>query len=203
MSYIYPPRAKQKITSSGLATFQKLGFVAQPKLDGSCSVLFLEAGKKPVLMNRHKETFSRYPVDPKEFQTLHKGNGKMILTGEYLNKSKKNSEGEPLKGFVIFDILMYEGKHLLGTSQGERMELIYSLFESTDYDGYIKRIDEYAFVVNQFDKPTEVWNEIIQTDMYEGFVLKNPKGKLRNGTRPENNGSWQVKCRKPTKNYQY
>jgi len=39
--------------------------------------------------------------------------------------------------------------------------------------------------------------------MIEGFVLKKPSGKLESGLREKNNMGWQLKIRKPTKNYQY
>lgn len=203
--YIYPPRPKNKIPSSSLPTFQNLGFIGQPKMNGSCGVMFLDDPQAITvnLMNRHKERFSRYPISEEEFISLHRGYGKMILVGEYLNKSQLDINEEPLKGFVIFDIIMYNGEHLLGETQKERMRLLNSLYTTEEYDGFIRKINDVTFIVNQFDELPSTWEKMIKIDMYEGFVLKLPSGKLKNGVRPENNGDWQVKCRKPTKNYSY
>lgn len=201
--YIYPPRPKNKIPYTGLLTFESM-FVGQPKLNGSCGVLFLTEDNVK-LMNRHKDTFSRHPVSPQSFQSLHRGSGEMVITGEYLNKSQCSHKGDPLRGFVIFDILKFNDKHLIGTTQAERMELLQELYETSKFDGFIRKIDdtENAFIVKEFSSLSETWDELVKIEMYEGLVLKLPSGKLKKGTRPNNNSDWQLKCRKPTKNYQY
>ena len=49
----------------------------------------------------------------------------------------------------------------------------------------------------------EVWKEIVDTDLYEGLVLKRRDAKLSFGFNEKNNNEWQIKCRKPTKNYDF
>lgn len=41
--YLYPPRPEIKSPQSGLKTYERMGFIAQPKLNGSCSLTFLES----------------------------------------------------------------------------------------------------------------------------------------------------------------
>jgi hypothetical protein len=50
---------------------------------------------------------------------------------------------------------------------------------------------------------TKLFNEIIEVDLYEGLVLKKANSKLNFGFNEQNNNDWQVKCRKPTKIYNY
>jgi hypothetical protein len=49
----------------------------------------------------------------------------------------------------------------------------------------------------------ESWKKLVSVEMYEGLVFKKPSAKLDVGYKPANNTGWQVKVRKPTKNYSY
>lgn len=202
--YLFPPRPELKAPSTIIPNYEGR-FIAQPKLNGSCAVLFTD-GNEIIMMNRHKEQFSREClIDKEELKKLHKGKGWLVLTGEYMNKSKKDSEGKIFNGkFVIFDILVYQNEYLVGTTFKERQELINELYPSQVFDKYISIISSSLYKVNNIETNiTQSWNDIVKTDMYEGFVLKNPQGILDVGYRSANNTGWQVKIRKPTKNYQY
>jgi ATP-dependent DNA ligase len=202
--YIYPPRPATKAPPSGLKTYERMGFIAQPKLNGSCGVLFLD-GKSARLMGRHNNAFAREILRKDDLQRLHRGAGYMVITGEYMNKSQKDGKGKPFNGFVIFDILVHNGKHLLGSTFMERQALLETLFPSgNSFDDYIDEVGPSAYRVrNITSNLTDAWNRIIKTEMYEGFVLKRPDGILENGFREANNVGWQLKIRKPTKNYKY
>ena len=47
------------------------------------------------------------------------------------------------------------------------------------------------------------YKDLVLIDMYEGFVLKKKKSKLKNGVSQKNNSGSQIKVRKPTKNYDF
>lgn len=204
MKYIYPPRPSTVAPPSGLKTYERMGFVAQPKMNGSCAVLFLD-GTTARSMGRHNNTFAREIISKENLKTLHRGAGWMVVVGEYMNKSQKNSKGKPFTGFVVFDILVHNGKHLLGTTFLERQKLLDTLFPlGNSYDDYIDEVGTSAYrVKNIASNFVESWNRITRTQMYEGFVLKRPDGILENGFREANNTGWQLKIRKPTKNYKY
>ncbi len=202
--YYYPPRPNIKTTSSGIQTYENLRMIGQAKLNGSCGCLFLnETSVK--FMNRRNESFSRQLIQKEELQSLHKGNGWMYLVGEYMNKSKKNKNGEVFNGkFVIFDILVYNGKYLIGETFSERQAILDELFDTKYYDGVISQISDNIFRANNFSNDlVELYNQLITVDMYEGLVLKKRAAKLENGLRPNNNMGWQVKIRKPTANYTF
>lgn len=202
--YLYPPRPETKAPRESLRTFEQMGFIAQPKLNGSCAVLFLD-GKCSKIMGRHNNSFTRETINSNHLNSLHRGYGYMVLVGEYLNKSQRDHRGKKLNGFVIFDILVFEGKHLKGTSFIDRQNLLDSLYVSKEqYDKFIDVISPFVFRANNFDTNFEnLWKEIIQTEMYEGFVLKRKNGILEYNNRERNNTQWQIKIRKPTKNYSH
>lgn len=202
--YLFPPRPEVKIPPSSIKDYEEKNYVAQPKLNGSCAVLFTD-GHQVILMNRHAKTFgNKLLIDNKCLKSLHRGNGWLVLTGEYMNKSKRDTQGKLFNGcFVIFDVLVYQSQHLELTFE-ERQKLLDELYEGNPYDGYISKIENQLYRVNNFKTNlTQSFGEITKTDMYEGFVLKRPSAPLEIGWRSANNVGWQLKIRKPTKNYAY
>jgi ATP-dependent DNA ligase len=203
--YLFPPRPEVKAPPTIIKQWEDKQFIAQPKLNGSCAVLFTD-GNEVIMMNRHKEKFSReLLINKEELKKLHRGVGWLVLTGEYMNKSKKDSTGKVFNGkFVIFDILVYNGEYLTTTTFEHRQTLLDTLYELRHFDKFISEITSQLYRVNNIKTNiTESWHDIVKTDMYEGFVLKKPSGMLETGFNSNNNTGWQVKIRKPTKNYKY
>jgi ATP-dependent DNA ligase len=144
-------------------------------------------------------------MDSKEFLSLYRGKGWFVLNGEYMNKAKINSKGEAFNHkLIIFDVLVYNGVQTIGMSFDKRIELLNTLFSSTEYDGYINKITENVYIVKSFyENFNTIYQKIVQIDMYEGWVLKKRMAKLKNGLSEKNNTDSQMKFRKPTKNYSY
>lgn len=203
--YIFPPRPKNPIPQDELEYYESRGrFLAQPKLNGSNTVVFTN-GIEMYIQNRHEGAFTNCRIT-KEIQDLYKGKGWMVLNGEYLNKSQKNSFGEFNHKFILFDILVYNGIHLIGYSFEQRINLIYELYGENTFkkDLNLNQINENVFSVKTFYKDfAKKFEEITPIDVYEGLVLKNKNSKLENGQSEMNNYRSQVKCRKQTKNYKF
>jgi hypothetical protein len=178
--------------------------MAQPKLNGSNLLLFTN-GVEIHVYNRHNSPITNVKLKQSEFLSLHKGNGWIVLNGEYMNKSKNNSKKELFnQKFVIFDILVYEGTQTVGMTFEERIKLLDRLYPSTDYDSVINKVTENTYIVKSFYEDfSNIFNKITLTDMYEGLVLKKKNSKLKNGISEKNNTDSQMKFRKPTKNYSY
>lgn len=202
--YRYPPRPETKTTPEGIASFERMGYWAQPKLNGSCSEIYTD-GTQVIFMGRHKDTFSRNLIPQADLRSVHRGKGWTVLVGEYMNKSKKGADGKKFDGcFVIFDILVHNGVYLLGTTFRERQELLEELYPMTMVDDFIGKVSENIYRVKCFRSGlSELWKKIVKIDMYEGWVLKRHDGKLEEGVRPNNNMGWQAKVRKATLNYKY
>ena len=202
-NYLYPPRPALKAPRTSITKFEELGFIAQPKLNGSCGVLFTD-GERVIFMNRHKSPFAKYSIPQEELKKLHRGEGWLVLVGEHMNKSQKDGKKKLFNGkFVIFDILVYSGQHLVGTTFSQRQELLDQLYETQPFDTWISQISSSIFRVNNLQNAEEHWENLTQTGMYEGYVFKRKDGKLDLGFNSGNNSGWQIKIRKPTKNYSY
>ena len=202
--YIYPPRPESKIRNTELIKYDNGTFMSQPKLNGSSCTIYTN-GIDVYIMNRHKEELSNVKLGKKVFTDLHRGNGWMAINGEYMNKSKNDGDGLTFNNkFVIFDILIYDSKQMVGTTFEYRVDLLKNLYDSVKYDNIIRKINDDIYIVETFFEGFDsIYKDIVSIDMYEGLVIKKKKSKLENGISQKNNSSSQIKVRKPTKNYDF
>lgn len=201
--YIYPPRPEYVISPDQLYKYEK-SHVAQPKLNGSCCSIFIKGNELRQFGRHNNENLSNFKINKDNLKVLNCNNNEWnVIVGEYMNKNKKGIDNKPWNHkFVIFDILVYNGEYLLGSTLEERIKNLDEIFGTTEENKYLYKINEDVFRVKTFtDNFLERWNEITQIDMLEGFVLKKPNAKLERGLSEKNNTLWQSKCRKPTKNY--
>jgi hypothetical protein len=202
--YIYPPRPETKIPPSALKNFEEEGkYIAQPKLNGSSMMIYTN-GQMVITMNRHKKAM-QHKMNINELRKLHRGEGWMVLCGELMNKNQKDEEGNSWNHkFVIFDILVYSGKHLLKSTFDERYEILREIYPDNPVKKHLHQITANTFRVNSVRFGfTNIFHDITPHQMYEGLVLKKGDGKLENGTTEKNNVRTQMKCRKSTKNYAF
>jgi hypothetical protein len=180
-------------------------FMGEPKLNGSSMELYTN-GKIFMTMNRHKETLA-CKIPQNELLNLWPTQGRKwhVFAGEYMNKNQKDETNTHWNHkYVIWDILVFNGEHLLGHTFEQRMSLLTQIFPDNPVKKYLHQITDNCFRVHPvFSGFEAVYNEIVPFDMYEGLVLKRRDGKLENGTSANNNTSTQIKCRKPTKNYNF
>ena len=203
--YIFPPRPKNAIPDTELNFWDNGSLIAQPKLNGSNCVIFTD-GVKTIVMNRHNQRLTNFNLSDNEIKDIYRGNGWMILNGEYMNKSKSDENSQVFNHkFVIFDILAFDGEYLVGKTFEERIKLLDELYGQVDSEKeYLFKITENVYRVKSyltgfkqfFDKYTPI-------DMIEGLVMKRKNARLELGTSENNNIKSQLKCRKATKNYKY
>lgn len=210
--YLFPPRPQHKISLKTIATYDNGQYFAQPKLNGSNGMLFIDPSGKWTLWNRHNEKMTLYN-DKIQFGKLHRGNGWMVLNGEYMNKSKKDANGKTFNHkFIIFDILVYEGEILVGKTYEQRAELLEKLYPcqqfrisdtGVEYDPYLCQTDveDIYKAPNFMGGFADIYNKIVSIDMYEGLVIKRRTAPLEPLFREGNNSGYMVKIRKETKNY--
>lgn len=202
--YIWPPRPENKISSSSLQKFDDQNlFLAQPKLNGSSMQVYTD-GSSLHTMTRHKTVIS-HKMNEQELKNLHRGNGWIVLCGEYMNKNNTDENKKSWNHkFVIFDILVYEGQHLLKSTFAERQELLKKLYPDNPVKLYLHQILENCFRVHSITSGfLKSYDHMIPYQMYEGLVLKQINGKLEAGLSEQNNVRTQLKCRKQTKNYAF
>lgn len=212
--YLYPPRPEHKIPRGDLEKYDNGEYFAQPKYNGSCTVVFTN-GKELHVYNRHQEPLSGVSPDI-EFKKLAQTGNWFVFTGEYLNKGKFGENGEKEKDkFVLWDCIVWDGKYLFGETLESRLTLLEKIHpckrarvtSAGDLELYkhlccteLKGIYKTPTYTDGF---TELYDEIVKTDLYEGLVLKKRHSKLGFGYNKINNTDWQLKCRKETKNYKF
>lgn len=211
--YLYPPRPEVKIPANDLYKFDNGEYIAQPKYNGSCYLVFTN-GDEVHVCNRHKEeVMVRNPYI--DWRRLARSNDWYVFSGEYLNKGKygENNKKEVDK-FVIWDVLVWQNTYLTGTTTLERISLLETHFpchravvKGDTLEMYqhlcntdIKGIYKAPTYMNNFE---QLYRELVKVDLYEGLLLKKATSKLSFGFQEKNNTDWQIKCRKETKIYNF
>ena len=212
--YLFPPRPVNRISTDQIEKYDNGEYVAEVKYDGSACVVFLNEGFVKV-MNRHNEPITNPFMDEIDWAGLYSGKGFMIICGELLNKNKLGEHGTPLnKKFVIWDILVYNGDYMVGATHAERLRKLEILFPTQRMQVTTEGMEEYNHlsftnVKGVFKKAvyttnfTELFNDLITTQLYEGIIIKRLDAKLQFGFVEKNNFQSTLKCRKSTKNYAF
>lgn len=211
--YLFPPRPEHKIKPESIGEYEQAGFVAEAKFNGSCAVLFINGAYRSIrLYNRHGDPLTN--TKDLDFTPLYDSRGWMnmgwtVLCGEYMNKNKCDERGDPFNHkFIVWDILVWRSKYLINSTLQERYQLIGDMY-GYDAEAWEERADKMLYklsddiyIAHVFTRNlSNLYRQIIKTDMIEGLVLKRPTAKLDASYNEQNNSSWQVKVRKPTKNY--
>lgn len=212
--YLYPPRPEHKAQIDIVSKIYDNGqFVAQPKYNGTATLIFMDGKGFLKVMNRHNEEISNPFFSEIDYQSAHTGKGFIVLCGELLNKNKRGENGLPFnKKFIIWDILVYEGKYLIGSTVMERLDLLETLYPCNRITVNEKQIEAYDHICctnhkGIYKAPTylngfkKLYEEVVKTDLYEGILLKRAEGKLNYGYVGNNNSDYMLKVRKSTKNY--
>lgn len=202
--YIYPPRPKNPIPPSDLDFWDNGTLLAQPKLNGSNSVVF--SGDKFKVMNRHNQILTGFRLQS-EVESLFKNKDSwFVINGEYMNKSKSDDIGRLFNHkLVIFDILVNESNHLVGSELVDRVTMLDSMFDHKECDlSYLTQVSENIYMVKSYESGFQsLFETFSKVDMLEGLVLKRKNAKLEIGIREDNNSKWMLKSRKPHKNYKF
>ena len=122
--YIFPPRAQEAIPISDATLFAELGWIAQLKYnDGRCLVKYKPGGIIE-LWNRHAERFRTYSAPDWLLQQLEDTGHKLGLSQNdwsLLDGGLLDQKHPAIKDtVVIWDILVLNGQHLLGSTYGDR-----------------------------------------------------------------------------------
>lgn len=214
LNFIYPPRPERKIKPQDIDHYDTGEYYAQPKYNGSAVVVMLD-GKQVIVRNRHNEEKTYLPKDI-DFGELYLGNGPMVICGELMNKAKKGEYGQPFNNvFVMWDILVLNGRYLVGSTTHERLVYLSGLWNGSkvfaDSDGRLKAFDHvlYTGIRGVYKAPyytkyfAALYENIVKTDAYEGLVFKKANAKLEFGYNENNNTRSHFKVRKQTRNYAF
>lgn len=219
--YIYPPRPEQSIPKDQATVFYSLGWRPQLKYNDS-RALIKHVNGVITLWNRHAERFRSYHTPDwltdqiqqaiKELQL--DPTGYHLLDGGLLDQ-KHSAIKDTL---VIWDILVQDGQHLLGTTYQHRYNKLLISDEPWYYKQHVfgMKITDNIFVadyyqpedhemlwdmVDEVNAPYTKGNEI--KPLLEGVVIKDPEATLEMGYKEKNNTSWIVKSRVKTGRHRF
>jgi hypothetical protein len=195
--YIFPPRSNMSIPSTMLATFEKRGWIAQVKKNGTNSVIFVSPEREVFAKGRHNNDHKLWEFDDNTRKPFIKLPGKnwWVFNAELLHSKTKNVKNTN----YIFDVLVADGKYLVGTTYLQRFDILLETFKSFKHEWGYKAIDDSTFLAHNMTNDFIGAFKSLNTDEDEGLMLKNPSGllTLQSGT----NASWMVKCRRGHKNF--
>ena len=199
--YLWPPRPVNKIAKENLGFYQKRGFVAQKKKNGTCTVIFAR-GNEVIFKTRHADiddgNHRMWTPQEDHIKFFSGSEGWNVYVAELLHSKVS---GGPKNELFIFDQLVADGKSLAGTTFGSRMIAMMKKFggepESDQY-----RIGDRITLAKCFGGGfTALFDNLGKED--EGLVLKDPKAILLPCHKADSNKGWQVKCRIPHSNYSF
>lgn len=194
--YLWPPRPEKAIPRNMLSLFGKSGYVGQIKKNGTCTVIFC-VEDKVIFKTRHNEDHKAWSASAEivEFFRAHQGS---VFVAELLHSKVPGIRDQ----LYIFDIIVKDGVQLADTAFEDRQKILRSIWRGTEERDCFRVHPNVTvaktFTYSQFDV---MWSNLQLED--EGFVLKRLSGKLSNCLRQNCDQTWQVKCRKPTKNYSF
>lgn len=198
-AFIPPPRADSAIPPSDLPIYERRGWWAQYKKNGTYNVIFSGyEGYEPRLSALKRDgsphrNWDFTPASRRAFRRLP-GKGWYVFCTELLHSKVSGIRDKN----YIHDILVDDGQYLLGETYKERYDRLTRLFpvDSSLNPSYY-RVDESTFVARNIRAgfPYLFTNLSLPED--EGLVLKDPNAKLSIGS----HFPWTVKCRRPHRNY--
>lgn len=212
--YIYPPRPTNRISADEIEKYDNGEYLAQPKYDGTCVNVFISETFLKI-MNRHNQEITNPFINEIDYKGLHKVNGFMVISGELLNKNKTGEDEKPFnKKLILWDILVYQNKYLLGQTTGERLYLLEKLFPCQRMQVNAEGMENYEHICctgtkGVYKAPTyskyfkSLYDDLLKTQLFEGIVLKRSDAKLTFGFNEKNNFEHILKCRRETKNYKF
>lgn len=202
--YLFPPRPDNKIPSNLLGFYEKRNWFAQVKKNGTCTVIFAR-GTEVIFKQRHFDEDHRQWSPLSEHVRFFQSSSTdwNVYVGELLHNKTPHIKNQ----IYLFDQLVKDGVHLVGTTLRDRQIMLLNNWDTTpEFDQH--RINEHFSIAKNFTTNFgQLYNSIIPQDGLlkenEGLVLKNPEAKLSSCFRQSANNSWQVKCRVPHKNYSF
>lgn len=182
--FLYPPRPEKAIIPQLIKHFENNGFWAQIKKNGTCTSIFIDNEGNVSWRTRHNEPHKAWTPDE--------------ITNKFFSKFRNccfsaellHSKGGSKNTLYLFDIVRWDGEYLSNSFE-ERQKILQKIIP----------LQKNILIAKNYTKDlTGLFHSLKSIDD-EGLVLKNPRSQLKDCRREGLNSDWQVKCRRPTKNY--
>jgi hypothetical protein len=232
--YIFPPRSQDAVPRDTTDFIGEMGWLAQLKYnDTRCIIKYCTNGTVE-LWNRHAEKFRSYtPPETltEQLQELRKTLGFSPTKVSMLDGGLLDQKHVLISDTIaIWDILVRDSEHLIGTTYGERynfllgktngswshevptlgqvefgLELTNDLFIPQSYSS--KDWDNLWNLVERVNAPyttsTPTDPDYKISPVLEGLFYKDATGKLEMGYKAKNNDNWQIRSRVHTGRHRF
>jgi hypothetical protein len=225
--YIYPPRSQDAIPRSETSIFATLGWRAQYKYNDTRLLVKICPNGDIQLWNRHAERYRTYHLPDHLHEQLeqvavnlgHIPGHLTLLDGGLLDQKHRAIKDT----IVIWDMLVLNDQHMIGTSYQSRHDEILSIssMETWNYQHDSHGIVPFGHLLSEniftpFNIEPSLWDDswkIIEkvnrpfttgepedsnyqcSPVLEGLVFKDPDGLLEMGFKERNNDSWMIRSR--------
>ena len=171
--YLTPPRAEDRIAPALLSFYEKQGWLAQIKKNGTNSVIFVSPEKKLTAMNRHGDvhrqwSFTKNSAEP--FLCLP-GKGWWVVNAELLHAKTPNIKDTN----YIHDVLVADGEWMIGEEYSKRYKILEEVFKGAP-DGDHLTINANTWLASNISDKFRSTFDSLKKIEDEGLVLKDPKG---------------------------
>jgi hypothetical protein len=195
--YLFPPRPETKIAKTMLGFYQKRGWHAQKKKNGTCTLIFAR-GDRVIFKTRHNEDHKLWTPQDDHYNFFEGSDGWNVFVAELLHSKVA---GGPKHELYIFDQLVKNGNSLIGTKFGDRITDLHETYGGRN-EGDQTRIAPRICIANSINSGfVQTFEHLAKED--EGLVLKDPNALLKPCLKPDSNKSWSVKCRIAHSNYSF
>jgi len=201
--YLYPPRPEHVITSDLLPLYESRNWVGQYKKNGTCVTITIDPKGSLLVCDRYGNKLKSWQCPPwlGLFILNNVPNKRWTMLVAELLHSKTPTIKDTL---YLRDVIVYQNIHLIGTTFNERQHILGGLFSERIKEEYSHwEITSNIWLAKNFDSNfAEKFKKIKDPRIDEGLVLIKPDAKLK-WCLKEGSNSMSVKCRYPTKNYQF
>lgn len=196
--FLYPPRPEHCCSVEAMARFEERGWVAQAKKNGTCNVIAVSPEGEIHAMTRYRSPHRLWaPNSDTKEDFAHLSGGWYVFVAELLHGAPSGKQNVN----YVYDVLVAEGRHLVGETQEFRQDLLLDLLDGDDDDG-CRDEGLHRVVTPTLWLPTEYENNFSKLfDLMgredSGLVLKDPNQTLSPCSRSISNVSGLVTCELP------
>ena len=199
---LWPPRPERAIPMALLGFYEKRGYVAQKKKNGTYTVIY-QRGDEVLFRTRHPDVnegqHKAWTPKKEHSDFFSRNDGKWnVYCSELLHSKVKDIRDQ----LFLFDVLVMDGVQLVGKTFMERQEMLkwrWAIPMKQEDDDQFRVGPNVSIAKNYTGGFSSLFGSLKPED--EGLVIKDPNAKLEPCFRALSNSTWQVKCRIPTKSY--
>jgi hypothetical protein len=194
-TYLWPPRPEVKVPRDLLSHYEREGWHAQVKKNGTCTVIFAR-GSEVIFKTRHDDDHKMW-TPKREHAAFFVGPPTWnVFVAELLHSKTPYIKDQ----LYIFDQIVRDGVHLVGTTFRDRQSMLRERWPQQVSEPTQLRIGEHVSLAKNFKAGFDKLFDNLKPED-EGLVLKQPAAKLAPCFKHDSNNAWQVKSRIPHKNY--